>query len=354
MFGNRSSIRLLSTLAVLGFAILAIGVQARRARAGDQGKFHQVAKYKVGGEGSWDYLTIDSAARRVYISRATRVMVMDADTGAVVGEIPGTNGVHGIALAPELGKGFVSAGRDGKVVIFDLKSLKTVGEAKAGTNPDAIIYDDASKRVFAFNGASKDFTAIDAATGDVVGGSALGGKPEFAASDGKGSVFVNIEDKSEVVALDSAKLSIRARWPLAPGEEPSGLAIDRAHSRLFVGCGGNQKMVVMDTGSGHVVTALPTGRGVDANGFDPGAQLAFSSNGDGTLTVVHEDSPDKFTVVDNVTTQRGARTMAVDLKTHNVFLVTAEFNQPPAPTADNPRPRPSIIPGTFTVLVYGM
>ena len=339
-------------IALLALSMGVVGAPSRKNNTAPAGKFHLLQKYKIGGEGSWDYLTIDSSARRMYISRATRVIIMNVDTGAVVGEIPNTNGVHGIALAPEFGKGFVSAGRDGKVVIFDLKTGKTIGEAKAGTNPDAIIYDDASKRAFAFNGASRDFTAIDAATGQSMPGPALGGKPEFAAADGKGGVYVNIEDKSEVVSLDSKTLTIRARWPLAPGEEASGMAIDRDHGRLFIGCH-NQMMVVMDTATGRVVTTLPIGRGVDANGFDPGSKLAFSSNGDGTLTVVHEDTPDKFTVVDNVMTQLGARTMAVDLKTHNVFLVTAEFKQE-QPAAGAPRQRPTMIPDTFTVLVYGM
>jgi DNA-binding beta-propeller fold protein YncE len=340
-------------LVILGLAIVPGGFGAGKPATPPDGKFHLLHKYKIGGEGSWDYLTIDSAARLMYISRATRVMIINVDTGAIVGEIPGTNGVHGIALAPDLGKGFVSAGRDGKVIIFDLKTGKTTGEAKAGSNPDAIIYDDASKRAFAFNGGSGDATAIDAATGNVAGTIALGGKPEFAAADGKGGVYVNMEDKAEVVAIDSATLSIRARWPLAPGDSPSGMAIDRQHDRIFVGCH-NQMMIVMDTKSGKVVASPPIGRGVDANGFDPGDQLAFSSNGDGTLTVVHEDSPNKFTVVDNVATQMGARTMAVDLKTHNVFLVTAEFKPAPPATAQTPHPRPSMVPDTFTVLVYGM
>ena len=315
--------------------------------------FHQVAKYKLGGEGGWDYLTMDSAARRLYISRGNRVVVVNIDDGSVAGEIPNTNGVHGIALATEFGKGFVSDGRDGKVTVFDLNTLKPTGEVKAGRNPDAIIYDDGTKRVFAFNGGSSDATAIDAATNAVAGTIPLDGKPEFGAADGKGTVFVNLENKSEVVVLDSKKLAVKARWPVAPGEEPSGLAFDRDHHRLFIGCGGNKKMIVMNSDNGKVVAALPTGEGVDANGFDPGTQLAFSSNGDGTLTVVHEDSPDKFTVVENAKTQLRARTMAVDLKTHNVIVVTAEFGAAPAPTAAQPHPRPTMVPDTFTVLVYG-
>ncbi len=320
-------------------------------RSADSG-YHINKKVKVGGEGFWDYLNVDSDARRLYISRGTHVMVLDADSLEPVGDIPDTQGVHGIALAPELGRGFTSNGRANSVTIFDLKTLKVLGEAKTGQNPDAIIYDPASRRIFTFNGRSGDSTAIDAASGAVAGTIALGGRPEFAAADGKGHVYANLEDKSMVVAIDSQKLTVEQRWPLAPGEEPSGLAMDRDHRRLFSGCH-NKMMVVLDADSGKVVATPPIGEGVDANGFDPGTGFAFSSNGDGTLTVVHEDSPDKFTVIDNVQTQPRARTMALDLKTHNVYLVTAEFGPPPAPTADQPRPRPSIVPGSFTVLVVG-
>jgi DNA-binding beta-propeller fold protein YncE len=312
--------------------------------------YHLTKTVKLGGEGFWDYLNVDSDARRLYISRGTHVMVLDADSLEVLGDLPNTQGVHGIALASELGRGFTSNGRANTVTIFDLKTLKVLGEVKTGQNPDAIIYDPASRRVFTFNGRSGDSTAIDAASGSVAGTIALGGRPEFAAADGKGHVYANLEDKSMVVAIDSQKLTVVSRWPLAPGEEPSGMAMDRDHRRLFSGCH-NKMMVVMDADSGKVVATPPIGQGVDANAFDPGTGLAFSSNGDGTLTVVHQESPDKYSVVDNVQTQRGARTMALDLKTHNVYLVTAEFGPPPAPTADQPRPRPSIVPGSFVVLV---
>lgn len=317
------------------------------------GQYHLLHTYTVGGEGGWDYLTVDSDARRVYISRGTHVMVLDADSGKTVGDIPDTNGVHGIALAPQVNRGFVSDGRDNKVTIFDMKSLKVIGEAKTGTGPDAIIYDDGSGRVFTFNGRSNDATAIDAATGNVAGTVALGGQPEYAAADGAGHVYVNLEDKSQVVEFDSKNLKVVAKWALAPGESPSGMDIDRAHKRLFIGCH-NQMMVMMDATNGRVVGTVPIGRMVDANKFDPETRLAFSSNGDGTLTVVHEDSPDKYTVVQNLTTQRGARTMAVDLKTHNLFTVTANFTPAPAATAQNPHPRPGMVPNSFVVLVYGM
>ena len=321
------------------------------AVAADAG-FHLINSYKIGGEGGWDYLTIDSAARRLYISRATHVIVLDVDSGKQVGDIPDTPGVHGIALAPEFNRGFISDGREGTVTIFDMQSLKPITKVKAGDNPDAILYDPASKRVFAFNGHSHDATAIDAAKGTVAGTIKLEGKPEFAQSDGKGEIFVNIEDKSQIDAIDPQKLEVKARWALAPCEEPSGLAIDRGNRRLFAGCD-NKMMAVVDADSGKVIATPAIGEGVDANGFDPETGFAFASCGQGVLTVVKEESPDKFTVVQNVETQPGARTMAVDEKTHNVVLVTAQFGPPPAPTADNPHPRRTILQDTFVVLVYG-
>src|SRR5215467_1095192 len=319
--------------AVLSALICAVAVFFMATRAEKAAGYHVLKKVTLGGDGFWDYLTMDSAARRLYISRTNRVMVWDVDSGTVAGEIPGTNGVHGIALATDVGKGFTSNGRDGTSTIFDLKTLKVLGQAKTSAGPDAIIYDPASQRVFTLNAGGKDATAIDAKTGEVAGSVALGGKPEFAAADGRGTVFVNMEDKSTVVAIDSKNLKIKATWPLAPGESPSGMAIDADHHRLFIGCH-NKMMVIMDTDSGKVIATPPIGNGVDANGFDPGTQLAFSSNGDGTLTVVHEDSPDKFTVVENASSAPRARTMAVDLKNHNVYLVTAEFLPAPAPTTE--------------------
>src|SRR6202051_2533372 len=312
-----------------------------------------VNTYKVGGEGGWDYLTADSAARRLYISRATHVIVLDLDSGKTVGDIADTPGVHGIALAPELGRGFTSNGREGTVSIFDLKTLATSSKVKVGDNPDAILYDPATKRVFAFNGRSQDSTAIDAASGKVLGTIKLDGKPEFAASDAKGEIFVNIEDKSELTAIDPNTLEVKAKWPLAPCTEPSGLSIDRKNRRLFVGCD-NKMMAVVDADSGKVLATPAIGDGVDATAFDPETGLAFAScGGDGVLTVVKEDSKDKFSVAENVPTQKGARTLALDPKTHKVFVVTAQFGPRPAPTADNPRPRPPILPDSFVVLVVG-
>ncbi|MFN2530230.1 MAG: YncE family protein [Pyrinomonadaceae bacterium] len=312
--------------------------------------YHVVRKIVLAGEGGWDYLNCDGEARRIYISRSTHVMVVDADSGAIVGDIPNTPGVHGIVFAPEFAKGFTSNGRDASVTVFDLKTLKTLNTVKVGQNPDAIVYDASTKRVFTFNGTSKDTTAIDANTGEVAGTLALGGRPESGVADENGKIFVNLEDKSEVVEFDARKLTIDATWTLGPGEEPTGLSMDRKHRRLFVGCG-NKLMIVMNADTGKIVTTLPIGNGVDATTFDSETQLAFSSNGEGTITVVHEDSPDKFTVVENVTTQRGARTMTLDQKTHRLMTVTAEFGPVPAATAERPRPRAPIIPGTFTLLV---
>jgi YVTN family beta-propeller protein len=319
--------------------------------AADPG-YHVIKTYKLGGEGGWDYLTLDSSARRLYISRATHVIVIDADSGKPVGDIPDTPGVHGIALAPELGRGFVSNGREGTVTIFDIATLKLITKVKVGDNPDAILYDPATKRVFTFNGKSQDSTAIDGAKGTVLGTIKLGGKPEFAASDAKGEIFVNIEDKSQLDAIDPNKLEVKSRWPLAPCQEPSGLALDRKNRRLFVGCD-NKMMAVVDADSGKVLATPAIGDGVDATAFDEGTGLAFASCGEGVLTVVREESPSKFSVVENVKTQEGARTLALDDKTHQVFLVTAKFGPPPAPTAEQPHPRHSILPDTFVVLVLG-
>lgn len=314
--------------------------------------YHLLKKVILGGEGFWDYLNVDSANRHVFISRGTHVMVVDADTYAVVGDIPDTKGVHGIAIAPDLGHGFTSNGGANTVTIFDLKSFKVLGTALTGEGPDAIIYDPASRRVFTMNGHGQSATAIDGATGSVAGTIPLGGRPEFATADGAGHVYANLEDKSMVVAIDSNALKVLNTWPLAPGESPSGMAIDSAHRRLFSGCH-NKLMAIMDADTGKVIATPAIGQGVDANAFDPETELAFSSNGEGTLTVVHEDSPDKFSVVGNVSTQRGARTMALDTKTHNVYLVTAEFGPAPAPAPGQRFSRPPVVPNSFTLLVFG-
>jgi DNA-binding beta-propeller fold protein YncE len=331
-----------------GSLVLLVAAAALAAGPG----YKVVNTFKVGGDGGWDYLTADSAARRLYISRSTHVIVLDLDSGKNVGDIGDTPGVHGIAIAPELGRGFISNGREGTVSIFDLKTLATTSKVKVGDNPDAILYDPATKRVFTFNGRSQDSTAIDATNGKVLGTIKLDGKPEFAASDGKGGVFVNIEDKSELTAIDPGKLAVKSTWPLAPCKEPSGLSMDKTNRRLFVGCD-NKMMAVVDADSGKVLATPAIGDGVDATAFDDETGLAFASCGEGVLNVIHEDSPDKFIVAENVPTQQGARTLAVDSKTHNIYLVTAKFGPPPAATADNPHPRRSILPDSFVVLVLG-
>jgi len=340
-----------STLRWFWFAAIFVSPAATALAATGPG-YHVVNTYKLGGEGGWDYLALDANARHLYISRATHVMVVDADSGKVVGDIADTPGVHGIALATDLGLGFTSNGRENTVSIFDLKTLATSSKVKVGQNPDAILFDPATKRVFTFNGKSNDSTVLDAEKGTVLGTIKLDGKPEFAASDGKGEVFVNIEDKSEIEAIDANKIEVKAKWPLAPCTEPSGLALDRKNRRLFSGCD-NKMMAIVNADDGKVVATLPIGEGVDANAFDDDTGLAFASCGEGVLTVVHEESPDKFILAENVPTQQGARTMALDSKTHNVFVVTAKFGPPPAATADNPHPRRSIVPDSFVVLVIG-
>jgi DNA-binding beta-propeller fold protein YncE len=308
----------------------------------------------IGGDGRWDLFAIDSATKRLFVPRSDHVLVVDAESGAVLGQIDGTKGVHGVALVPELNRGFTSNGQDASMTVFDMKTLAVLGKIRTGTNPDVVIYDPASKRVLCFNGKSDDVTAVDAAAdlaNDVLGERLeLGGKPELAVADGAGQVFVNIEDKSEVVRFDSKTLKITARWPLAPGEGPSGLAMDIGHKRLFAACG-NKTMVVLDAETGAVLATPPIGSGVDGAGFDPSTGAAFASNGEGTLTVVRETSPGAFEVVQTLATKKGARTMIVDPATHRIYLPCAEFGPTPEATAEQPRPRPPMIPGTFAILV---
>jgi DNA-binding beta-propeller fold protein YncE len=332
-------------ISLLALAILLVQTQ--------QAPYHVVGRIPLAGEGGWDYLTVDTAAHRLYVSRGTHVAVIDLDRDSVVGDIPNTNGVHGIAFVRELNRGFTSNGRDTSVTIFDLTTLAPIAVVKVtGRNPDAIIYDPVSRRVFTFNGGGANATAIDPQSGTVVGTLDLGGKPENAVSDGRGHMYVNIEDTSELVEFDPRTLKVLARWPLAPCEEPSGLAMDRKTNRLFSVCA-NGLMAVVDPDKGRVVTTLPIGSGTDGAAFDPASRLAFSSNGEGTLTVVQEESPDRFRVVATVPTQRGGRTVALDERTHRVYTVAAEYGEAPAPTPERPRPRPPVIPGSVVVLVLG-
>ncbi len=303
------------------------------------------------GDTGWDYLTFDAPSHRLYVSRGDRVLVIDAASRKIMGEIAPTPGIHGIALAPELDRAFTSNGRAASVTVFSPSTLAIVGEVKGtGENPDAILYDRASGRVFTFNGRGKSATAINAKTLAIEGTVPLGGKPEGPASDGEGRIFVNIEDTNMIAVIDARTLAVTATWSLAPCDEPTGLALDVAHKRLFVGCHSKQMMVI-DSSSGRIVASLPIGEGVDGTAYDPTTGLAYASNGDGTLTVVHEDSPESFRVVQNVATQRGARTLALDPSSHRIYLVTAQFGPPPAPTAERPNPRPPMLPGTAVVLV---
>jgi len=343
---------LILVISVICFATTMI--QAQTDVKNDQSKsgYHLIKKIELGGEGGWDYLLADSHSRLLYISRSSHVMIMDMDSSKVVGDIPDTKGVHGVALAHDCGKGFTSNGRDSSVTIFDLKTFKEIAKVKVEKNPDAIIYDKFSKKVFAFNAGSSSVSVIDAAEGKLTVTIGLDGKPEFAVSDGKGTVYVNLEDKNEVVAIDSKELKIKSRWSLAPGEGPSGLAIDRKNQRLFSVCE-NKKMIVLDAATGKSVADVPIGKGTDAAAFDADGQLAFSSNGEGTLTIVKEDSKDAFSVIENLPTQKGARTMTIDTKTHHVFLAAASYGVAPEPTAEHPHPRPPMLPNSFVILEYG-
>jgi DNA-binding beta-propeller fold protein YncE len=301
----------------------------------------------IGGEGGWDYLTVDEAARRVYVSHGDQVDVLDADSYEVVGKVADTQGVHGIALAPGLGRGFTSNGKAATVTIFDLKTLKQLGEVKTGKNPDAIVYDTSSKRVFAFNGGDKNVTVIDAVEGKVVDTIDLGGRPEAAVSDGAGHVYTNLEDKNLLLKIDAQKLKVLDKWPLAPGQTPASLAIDPTSQRLFIGCR-NKVLVVVNAENGKVVAQQPIGARVDAAEFDRETKLVFTSNGDGTVTVIHAEGEDKYQVVETIKTRVGSKTMALDPKTHKLFLPAAEFKP-----SERPGGRPTIVPKTFAVLVFG-
>ncbi len=341
-----------ASLALLLFAMFAvICIPAAAQTAGGSG-YHLVKKVKLGGTGGWDYLEVDPATHHLFISRGTHYIVVDPDQGKIIGDIPDSKRAHGIAFANEFNKGFTTDGGSGDSIMFDLASLKVLDRIKTDKDSDAVIYDPFSKRVFTFNGDANTASAIDAASGKLVSTFPLGGGPEFGATDGKGKIFVNLEDKSSLVKFDAKTLKIENTWPLAPCESPSGLAIDAAHEILVVGCH-NKLMTFVDGNSGTVLGTVPIGQGVDANRFDPGTGYAFASCGAGTLTIAHEDSPTKFSPVEMIQTQRGARTMAIDYATHTVYLVTAEFGPAPAATADNPRPRPTIVPDSFTLLIYG-
>lgn len=308
-------------------------------------------RFAPGGDTGWDYLSYDAAANRLFISRADHVQVIDGASGKAVGEIPGTDGVHGVALVPQLNKGFTSNGKANSVTVFELDSLKVRRQiALNGRKPDAIIYDPASRHVLAFNGHSNSLDTIDPAAESLLATLALPGRPEFAAADGQGRVYVNLEDKGQVTVIDSLAGKVLATWPLGACEEPSGLALDPLHHRLFSVCQ-NRKMVVLDSVSGKRLAEVPIGDGPDAAAYDPATGLIYSSNEDGTLTVAREESPGRFRVVAKVATQKGARTLALDSAGRRIFLAAADFTPPPPATPEQPHPHPGIVPGSFRILV---
>jgi DNA-binding beta-propeller fold protein YncE len=341
-----------AVLAVTALAMFRPGVA--QVAPPDPAKFQDfrvTRRVVLGGDGGWDYLVADPEGGRLFITRASHVMVVDPLTGRIVGDIPNTIGVHGVALVPAWGRAFTSNGRDSSITMFELTSLATVRRIPIpARNPDAILYDSTSDRIFTFNGGSANATAIDPGTGDVLGAVALDGKPEAAVADGQGEIYVNIEDRSELSVFSAHSLVVASTWSLAPCEEPTGLALDRAARRLFVGCS-NRLLTVIDANSGLVVKTLPIGGGVDGVAFDPSTSLIYASAGEGLLTVVHEESADEFEVVANVVTERGARTLALDPTRQEVYLVTAQLGPPPPATPEVPHPRPTVVPGTFILLV---
>ena len=318
------------------------------------GPYRLLKEIPLGGEGGWDYLVVDPASQRLYVTHATKIVVVDTRTDAVIGEIADTPGVHGFVSAPALGRGFTSNGRENQASIVDLKTFRTIGKVATGENPDAILFEPGRAEVYTFNGRGQSATVFAAATGEVVATIPVGGKPEFAQADpAAGRVYVNIEDRNEVIAIDTQTHQIVSRWPIAPGEEATGLAIDREHHRLVLGCG-NERMIILDSSTGKVIATIAAGAGIDATEFDAATQLAFASaGGSGTVTIAHEDTPDRYTVVQTLVTERSARTMALDPVTHKIYLASARFEPAAAPVAGGARPRPKMIPGTFKVLVYG-
>ena len=315
--------------------------------------YHVVTTFPVGGDGGWDYVALDTIGHRIFVTRGDRLSVLDPETGKSLGEITGLNRAHGTAFAYEFGHGFVTSGRDSTVTMFDLKSLQVLAKTKVALDADGILYDPATKRIFSMNGDSKSASAVDPSSGALIGTVDLGSGPEFGVSAGDGKLYINLEESSEVAEVDARALKVTRRWSLAPCQSPSGLAIDRAHHRLFSGCH-NKVMAISDAVAGKVLTTVPIDGGVDANVFDPGTGYAFSSNGEGTLTVAHDDGHGGWAVVQTVQTMPSARTMALDPKTHKIYLVGAKFG--PAPTEatpDNPRKRPPVLPGSFTLLVVG-
>ena len=338
-------------LGVLGLSCFNLASVPAR---GEDRPYHFLKEIPVGGEGGWDYLSVDEVGRRLYVSHDDKVVVFDLDKESVVGEIADTPGVHGLAPAPELGRGVTSNGRENKASIVDLKTMQTLSKVDTGENPDGMLFEPGQAEGYLFNGRGRSATVIDMKSGKPVATIPLPGKPEFAAADPKARrVYNNIEDKNELVAIDTGTHQVVNTWPIAPGEEASGMAIDLAHHRLFIGCH-NKLMEMIDSTNGKVVATVPIGEGVDANAFDPGTQYAFSSCGDGTVTIAHEDGPEQLTVVQTLKTERGARTMTLDPRTHKIYLASARFEPSPEPAPGGHRQRPKMAPGSFKILVYGM
>jgi DNA-binding beta-propeller fold protein YncE len=317
------------------------------------GSFSLIKKTVIGGEGGWDYLSIDSQNRRLYVSHSTQVEVLNVDTHEKIGTIPNLQGVHGVMAVPKSGRGITTNGRSSTVTIFDLKTLAPIVELPTGKNPDALLYDSFSDRVFIFNHSGGSVTAIDISAGKVTGTLQVGGEAvEAGVSDEQGTIFVNLEDVHEIVSFDAKTLALKNRWKLTPGEEPTGLAMDLETHRLFTVCH-NEMMMILDSDNGRIVAQVPIGKRVDGVIFDPVTKLAISSNGEGSITIVQEVSANEFKVVETVKTEVGARTIALDPRTHHVFVSSAQYGPAPAATTENPRPRPPVIPGTFMILELG-
>jgi len=312
--------------------------------------YHRVQSVPIAGEGGWDYVSVDSVARRVYVAHSTKVDVLDADSGEVVGVVAPLDGAHGVVMATGTGRGFASNGKANKVTVFDLKTLAITGTIATGNKPDAMLYDPATKRVFAFNGESGSATVIDAVRAKKIATMALKGQPEFAVADGRGHVFVNLEDKSETLAIDSRRLKVVKRWALAPCESPASLALDRTNHRLFVGCA-NHMLAVVNADNGEVITTLPVGEHVDATAFDASTHAVISSAADGTLTVIAQDDANHYHVAQTVTTPLRSKTFGLDEKTDRLFVPAADFGAAPPASADNPKGRPAVLPGTFTMQI---
>ena len=328
------------SLLLAGAAVLTLAAGAAAAPG-----YHLVKSVTLGGDTFWDAITFDAANHHIFVTYGSHVVVVNSGSFTVQGDIANVTGAHQVAVAPT--KGFATSGMTNAVVVFDPKTLAVSGTIAVGTRPDGIVYDPFTRRVFTFNAGSKDATAIDVASGTVDGTVPLGGKPEFAVADGKGHIFDNIEDTSELVEIDAKKMEVMFRWKLAPCESPSGIALDKAHARLFVACE-NQMMAVVDARTGKVVTTVPTGKGADGAAYDPGTRTVFIPNGEGKVTVIHQDTPDKYRVVENAPTQFGARTIEIDSASHRIFTATADLTPDPGK-----RPPYKITPGSFRLLVYG-